>query len=289
MWRKRFVNGKTAAFFISVTFILFIVQQHHAQAGDQPLLTPSFFPFVANQPTLTPTATPDPNVTATPTSTPKPQATPIIQEEIDPMSLSKATLGQDEIHAWPFMLYVSEVVTITAVTTANTNLRLSLVDESETTLVETVADSGQVATIGQFTLLDIGSYQIHVRTEDGSPAEYVMMLLFSDSLNFIFQPIIAYGGMEAVNLPSFSEHFWHFAGSVGDQILITAVPDSNTDVFLELYGPNADRISAPFISVGTEGVTEELEFSLPENGLYSIRVGEWDFAAGSYELTLIEN
>ena len=83
-----------------------------------------------------------------------------------------------------------------------------------------------------------------------------------------------------------SEHFWHFAGLEGDQILITAAPDNATDVFLELYGPNAERLSPGFVSVGGSGVMEQLQWELPEDGLYSIRVGEWNFRAGTYTLTL---
>ena len=236
-----------------------------------------------------PSSTPDPNMTATFTPTPGAETRLIIQEEIEALSLSKNILGENEIHAWPFFVDVAEVVTVTAVTADDVALVISVVDEGGTVLAEEDVSAGEVAVIEQLDLLPPDPYLIHVKTEDGRSAEYALMLLFEDSLNFIFQPVIAYGTSENVNLPSSSEHFWHFTGSVGDQILITAVPDSSTDVFLELYGPNADLISAAFISVGTEGVTEELEFTLPEDGLYSIRVGEWDFAAGSYELTLTEN
>ncbi|MCB8944889.1 MAG: pre-peptidase C-terminal domain-containing protein [Ardenticatenaceae bacterium] len=240
--------------------------------------------------TPTPTITPDPNMTATPTPTPGGDARITIQEEIEAMSLSKNVLGQNEIHAWPFIIDGSEVVTITAVTTASsTDLLISIVDEERTILAEDNTGPNSPAVIGQFELNTAGPYLIYVQTQDGSPADYALMLLYADSLNFIFQPVIAYGADEVVNLPPVSEHFWHFAGNTGDQITITVDPDDTTNVFLELYGPDANRISNPFISSGGDGVTEVLEFTLPEDGLYSIRVGEWDFGAGSYELTLIES
>jgi hypothetical protein len=126
-----------------------------------------------------------------------------------------------------------------------------------------------------------------VKTAAGNPAEYALMLLFEDSLNFLFKPIITYGFEERdIALLSDSEHFWHFAGNQGDNILITADPDDATDVFLELYGPDADLISPSFLSAGDNGFTEQLQWELPEDGLYSIRVGEWNFAAGTYTLTL---
>jgi hypothetical protein len=90
-------------------------------------------------------------------------------------------------------------------------------------------------------------------------------------------------------MPQDSEHFWLFAGEDGDTLTITAVPNATTDVFLELYGPDATRISAPFINSGGDGVTEQLEFDLQETGLYAIRIGEWNFDPGSYQVSLNEN
>ena len=245
-----------------------------------------------NTPTpVTPTNTPDPNATATltPTPTPTGEARLTIQEQIDAGSLTKHRLETSEIHAWPFFVSTNEVVTVTAVTSADTNLVLSIVSEDGMTLAEDDAPSGEVVTIGPLNVTPPGPYLVHVEAEDGIPADYVLIMLFSDSLNFIFQPLIDYGASETIDLPATSEHFWHFVGNAGDQIHVTADPDDDTDVFLELYGTNADRISAPFISVGPNGVTEQLDFTLPEDGLYSIRVGEWNFAAGSYLLTLSQN
>ncbi len=257
---------------------------------DAPTGTPTAT-LAPGVPTNTPLPSPtlDLNTTATPTATPETETKLIIQEELEPISLSKNILGEDEIHAWPFSVEVTEMVTVTAVTADNVDLIISIVDETGTSLTTDDAPGGTVALIEQFELVPPGPYSVHVQTEDGSPAEYALILLFEDSLNFIFQPIIGYGASESMKLPADSEHFWHFVGRTGDQIAVTAVPDADTDVFLELYGPDADRISNPFISVGGNGVTEQIEFTLPEDGLYSIRVGEWNFAAGAYQLTLAEN
>ena len=238
---------------------------------------------------ITPTNTPDPNATATFTPTPGGTAGVTVKDELDSVELSKDILAADEIHAWPFFVSVSEVVTVTAITTADTTLLLSIVDEEGTTLVTEDAVAGEPAIISQFELEPPGPYLIYVEAEDGIPAEYALMLLFSDSLNFIFQPIIEYGASEMEDLPKRSEHFWHFVGTMGDRITVKAMPDATTDVFLELYGPDALRISAQFISAGGDGATEQLDFTLPQNGLYSIRVGEWDFNPGSYQLTLVKN
>ena len=258
--------------------------------GDAPTGTPTAT-LAPGIPTNTPLPSPtlDPNTTATPTATPGIESKLIIQDELEPISLSKNTLGEDEIHAWPFSVAVTEVVTVTAVTADDVDLIISIVDEAGTSLTADDAPGGAVALIEQFELVPPGPYSVHVQTEDGIPAEYALILLFEDSLNFIFQPIIGYGASESMELPADSEHFWHFVGRTGDQISVTAVPDTVTDVFLELYGPDADRISNPFISVGGNGVTEQIEFTLPQDGLYSIRVGEWNFAAGTYQLTLTDN
>ena len=264
----------------------------NGEPAPGPTPTPTFGP---GTPTLTPdpnataTPTPDPNATATSTSTPGTGTNIIIKEDLETESLNKDTLAANQIHAWPITLFgTDEVVTVTATTADNANLVLAIVNEAGNSLVE-VNNSGMggVETIGQFTLSAPGPYLVHVKTEFGNPAEYALMLLYADSLNFIFKPIITYGFEERdVVLPSDSEHFWHFAGSEGDNILITADPDDATDVFLELYGPDAERLGPGFISVGDNGFMEQLEWQLPEDGLYSIRVGEWNFAAGTYTLTL---
>jgi hypothetical protein len=257
--------------------------------------TPTFGP---GTPTLTPdpnaTATPttDPNATATQTATPGAGGNIVVKEALETESLNKDTLAANEIHAWPITLFgTNEVVTVTAVTADDANLVLAIVDEDGDSLIE-VNDSGVsgVETIGQFPLSVPGPYAVHVKTVNGNPAEYALMLLFEDSLNFIFKPIITYGFEErTVLLSADSEHFWNFAGNGGDTILIVADPDDSTDVFLEIYGPDANLISPAFISVGGNGVTEQLQWNLPEDGLYSIRVGEWNFAAGSYLFSLDEN
>ena len=246
-------------------------------------------PTVTPNPNATATSTPDPNATVTLTPTPGTGSNVVIKEDLEPESLNKETLAANEIHAWPIVLLGSdEVVTITATTADNANLVLAIVDEAGNSLIE-VNNSGVggVETISQFALSQPGPYLAHVKTVNGTPAEYALMLLFADSLNFIFRPVITYG-FEGRNvmLPEYSEHFWHFAGLEGDQILITAAPDNTTDVFLELYGPNAERLSPGFVSVGGSGVMEQLQWDLPEDGLYSIRIGEWNFRAGTYTLTL---
>jgi hypothetical protein len=246
-------------------------------------------PTLTPDPNATATPTPNPNATATSTATPGAGSNIVLKEELETESLNKDTLAPNQIHAWPITLFsTNETVTVTATTADNANLILAIVDEAGTTLVE-VNNSGVggVETIPQFALSAPGPYLVHVKTAAGNPAEYALMLLFEDSLNFLFKPIITYGFEERdIALLSDSEHFWHFAGNQGDNILITADPDDATDVFLELYGPDADLISPSFLSAGDNGFTEQLQWELPEDGLYSIRVGEWNFAAGTYTLTL---
>jgi hypothetical protein len=251
-------------------------------SAQSPTPSPTFGPG-------TPTLTPDPNATATSTATPGTGTTVVVKEELETESLNKESLAANEIHAWPIILFDrDEVVTVTATTADNANLILAIVDEAGNTLVE-VNNSGVggVETIGQFDLSLPGPYLVHVKTAGGTPAEYALMLLFFDSYRFIFKPVITYGFEEGnVILPTDTDHFWHFAGREGENILITADPDDTTDVFLELYGPDAELLSPSFITAGGNGFMEQLEWELPEDGLYSIRVGEYNFAAGTYTLTL---
>jgi hypothetical protein len=255
--------------------------------GPSPTVTPTRDP---NAPTPTTTPTLDPSA-PTPTVTSTPSANNIADMgDIGEQELSVDTLEAGETHSWSFTVLSGEIITVSTGTIDNADLILAIVDDSGTVLhLQNNAGVGGIETIGSFALNAAGVYQIYVSAAGGQSAEYALMLLFSDSLNFIFRGIIEYGDTETGMMPQDSEHFWLFAGEDGDTLTITAVPNATTDVFLELYGPDATRISAPFINSGGDGVTEQLEFDLQETGLYAIRIGEWNFDPGSYQVSLNEN
>lgn len=86
------------------------------------------------------------------------------------------------------------------------------------------------------------------------------------------QPI-EYGQKVRATLPTGSEALWEFAGTAGDIVLLAAVAGDpvQMDMFLELFGPNAEQLTSDDDS-GGEGDAAIMGFSLPVDGYYTIRV-----------------
>ncbi|MDL1902727.1 hypothetical protein FBR02_18395 [Anaerolineae bacterium CFX9] len=78
---------------------------------------------------------------------------------------------------------------------------------------------------------------------------------------------------------------WVFNGRRGD-ILRINVNDNNgsTDPTVALYGPDNTQIA--FDDDGGEGLNSQLEFTLPNDGPYTILVGTFFGGDGSYQMTL---
>jgi hypothetical protein len=247
------------------------------------------------QATPTPTPTPDENgaeATATPTPDPDAAADPgtvVEKGELISGELFGGRLDAGEVHWWRFAIEESDFLTVTAVANQG-NLILVLLDEEANTLHEqNDAPAQAVESILNFELDEPGDYILEVRTDDNVTADYGLLFMLSDSYTFVMFGLINYDQQRPnIILEADSDHVWHFAGTAGDQITVLATPQDDMDPFLELYGPDGELIS-DFIDEGVAGEAEELVFTLPETGLYAIRLGEIDFEAGLYTIRLTRN
>ncbi|RMG96520.1 MAG: hypothetical protein D6706_10075, partial [Chloroflexi bacterium] len=167
---------------------------------------------------------------------------------------------------------------------------ISIIDPNGATILEqNNAPAGEVERIEGLPLTIIGQYQIHVRTANGSMTDYAIMYLDDSAYTFVFMGILTYGETRSnITLPEENDHFWHFYGTAGENITINITPGADGDVFLELYAPSTDKISG-FVDDGLMGEAEQYSTTLPETGIYSIRTGEFDFAATTYTITLLRN
>ena len=149
--------------------------------------------------------------------------------------------------------------------------------------------AGQVETVQNFALTAVGEYKIRVYANGRNATDYAIMITSSESYTFIFRGVMEYGDLQEATSKANNDHFWHFRGQEGDVISINLSPMDESDLFLELYGPDAERISE-FIDDGTSGEAESIvDFVLPATGLYSIRIGEFDFLSATYEIELLSN
>ncbi len=296
MWRKMFLNRKTAvkimflAGFVAFTFI--IIQQNRLQAGDDPILTPSFLPIIVKQPTLTPTptATATATNTPTPTSTSTPTATPIPvlnQGGVLTETLVAGSVDDSAIHSWTFLLPQNDFVTIQVGADFGADMVISVRDVNNNVVAEQNNHAaGDVEEIVGLNLAS-GTYNIYLFTANVADADYAMMVRDSTSANIDFQDIIAYSDVRLGVLDTDTSHFWHFSGSNGQLARICVLPVSPAaDLRLRLYDPGANEIAN---SIGTTpGQLRTITFPISTTGLYSLHIWDVNGSSGNYELRLTE-
>jgi hypothetical protein len=203
--------------------------------------------------------------------------------------LAATRLEANQIHEWLYEVTASEAITVSAVS-ADADLIITLLNPSGQQISETNNfAAGQVELLQNFTLSDEGEYKIRIRTSNGGATDYAIMITSSESYTFVFRGVLQYGDLEQATSKAKNDHFWHFYGQEDDVITINLTPQGSSDLFMELYGPDAERISQ-FIDDGNPGEAESLaDFTLPATGIYSIRIGEYDFQPTTYQIELLGN
>ncbi|MCA9937773.1 MAG: PPC domain-containing protein [Anaerolineales bacterium] len=265
-------------------------------------------PPVGLSPTATVTPTPNPNNTPTPTATTGPSPTPTPTATTGPSPTPTATVSgnlvdkgsleaQDlviEILAagltdqWSFVVDNTDVLTINVDAPVDMNMVVTVLDGNNNVIKTQDNATGGAPEIVVTELPGAGTYFIRVNEATGQSGSYSMILQDSGAYPFIFQGTLVYGDAESALIVPNSDHFWHFMGNQGDSIAILVAPNDNeSDVFFELFGPDATDLLGEPVDDGGAGVPEFLiSFTLPETGFYAIHVGEYNFAAADYSISL---
>ena len=272
-------------------------------------LTISLTPDPTIQSTITPvftgtfTPTPDKNVTATQastpgneTNTPGPTGTSTPQSQgqnfndkgsIDYEDLKIGTLQAGKPDQWTLAVDTADSITVTVAPASNANILITIIDENGAKIVDAhnLSAGGQVETIKELSITTPGLYEIYIDTEPAVETHYALMAMNSDSYSFAFMGTLVPSSPKNDTLVPDNDHFWFFPLSVGNKINLRVTPNGQADPYLELYDPQGSRILT--IDDSGTGETEVLEnYEALLNGMYSIRVGEFDFAAMSYEILL---
>lgn len=272
------------------------------QAAGTPTFTPTFTftpnPNETATPTLTATATvtPDPRATQTPTATAGPSATPtatvpgnlVDKGALETQDLAVETMAAGEIHQWQFVVDSSDVLTVNVASPVLMDMVVTVLDGNNNVLQTQNNANNGAPEIVVTNLPGAGTYLIRISEAAGLAGSYSMILQDSESYAFIFKGTLEYGDAEQALMVAQSDHFWHFLGNEGDDIAILVAPnDNNTDIFFELYGPDATELLDEPVDDGDAGFPEFLiGFVLPETGFYAIRIGEFTFGAGDYAVSL---
>lgn len=243
-----------------------------------PILTNTFYlPYVVNE---------------NKAETPAPAPPPFIladRGQIVPEELKADSLNAHEVHSRTFTTTVSQTIRLQVATDLETDATIVVVDENGTAVTgQNLAPTGEVEALLDLSLPQAGRYHVHVHAPDGTPGYYAMMLLDGDSYSFLFQGTLNYGSSAGVSLAAETDHFWHFSGNAGETVTVTIVPGNNEDMFIELYDPTGNWLG-DFVDETGAGETESHTYTLPSSGLYSVRTGEFDFRAGSYQVQLSQN
>lgn len=270
-------------------------------AGSSPTATPAGNPTTtatptsASSPTATPTAgniPPTNTPTRAPTQPPLPTATPstnyllVEKGSFDAEDLIAGFLDFNEMHSWRFIVGPSELITVSVAADPAVDVILSVTDAAGNQLWEqNQFPAGEIEQISQLSLSDAGEYQVRIRAVGGNPGSYVAMMLQRDSYRFVSQDILVYGDEVDRLLDAESDHFWYFFGNAGNSVTITVVPNDNGDLFLEVYDPDGINLGG-FVDDGAGGEQETTSLVLPDTGMYSIRVGEFEFLPSSYKIML---
>ncbi len=245
-------------------------------------------------PLPTNTMTPLPTVTTAAAGAPTATATspavnlvvnqgPVVETE-----MVGAPLAPNQTHSWDFTIDSSAVITVNVAASSSLDIVISIFNQQGTPIIQqNIAAPGQIERISALQLPSPGDYQITIRAAQGNSGHYAMMFLLQDSYNFVGKGILSLNEEANSTLEASSDHFWFFEGQAGDIVSIVAIPEDSSNLFLELYDPDGEEISG-FVNDHPGGQQEQIsQFTLPDAGIYSIRIGEYDFAESSYQIRLL--
>ncbi len=243
---------------------------------------------------------PDLPTTVTPTSTSSSTHTPlatatvnapstIFQMALDVSSIETGNLGVNEVHRWTHEITSTKQLTVNLASDHLLDLMVSIVDPAGHILIQQNDATGQEPEIlGSITLMDPGVYDILVSSPSGEPGYYAILINDDDSYPFLFQGTLLVEDTEQAMMAAETDHFWHFAGTSGQIISLSIIPFDNSDLFLNLFGTDGTSLIR-FHDETTSGETEQLiSYVLPDTGIYSLRVGEYNFGQAEYEIFLTD-
>jgi hypothetical protein len=236
-------------------------------------------------PTASPTAA---DGTETPTATATLSAQDVVVKgQLDYEDLIMGELAAGSVDAWNVTVVGSESITVTVSPTLSENVIVSVLDADGQPIVnrQDRASAGQVELIQNINVADTDSIQIQIAADPANQVDYALMVLDEMSYNFAFQGPLEPGIQRTGSLDPDEDHFWFFSASDGENVNLRVTPNGDTDVYVELFGPDSTRIE--IIDEDNSGIAETLEnYSILDTGLYGIRVGEFDFGSMSYQIII---
>jgi hypothetical protein len=210
---------------------------------------------------------------------------PIPKGQLDYEDLMMSSLESGAVDSWTTTIDSSNFLTITVAPASAANMLISVLDGNDQIIVDSQnqAPAGEVEAITNLSLTEPGSYQIQIATDPAEQTDYALMVLDSNSYDFRFRGTLTPGEQRTDSLSADSDHFWFFSASDGETISMQVTPYEDADAYVGLYGTDGSRLLT--LDNGDNGEAEILDnHSILATGMYAIRVGEFDFAAMSYQI-----
>lgn len=255
------------------------------------LATPTFSANLTQtvQPNGSPSPTPggSATVTVTPGASATPSGALVDKGNLDPEDLTISTLGAGTIDRWQLNLSAGDAITITVAPASTADIVFSVLDSGGVSLVseQNLAAAGEVETVTNLNITDPGIHDLRIRTEQGTQTDYALMIMDADSYSFIFRGTLPENSTRSDALAADNDHFWFFTAQGGESISFSITPESGKDPYIELYDPGGARMRT--IDDSGESEVESVDnFTLPDSGMYGIRVAEFDFLPMSYQIVL---
>jgi hypothetical protein len=181
----------------------------------------------------------------------------------------------------------ARTITLTVAPGTMVDLVLSVIDEDGTVVVDNqnLSPAGEVETIANLSIAGEKTYEVLISTVQGEGTDYALMLLDQDSYNFVFRGTFFDTGSQNDSLPEETDHFWFFNALGGNSVSFTIAPVGDGDAYVELFGPDGQRMLT--LDENGAGEPESLEnYTVLDSGLYGIRVGEFDFLPMDYQISV---
>ncbi len=271
-------------------------------ATTPPSVSPTFDPLA---PTPTPSGTPDltttPAGSLTPTVTGTPP-TPAVTGTGAPGTLGQAfdlfeieeflgasTLEAGRYDSWSAELTADSEFSVYAIAPAPADIVLSLVRDGQPIVDrQNTSPAGAPEVLRVSNLPGDDEYEIQVATQGGAATQYAIIANFDPELPLTFSGFVAPGSPRSgVQVPVDNTHFWFFIANAGDQLTITVTPDSASDPYIELYGP--DGLDIDSMDEGFEGDVEVLTVDLTDTGMHAIAITDVVGVNMTYSLSITLN
>jgi hypothetical protein len=195
------------------------------------------------------------------------------------------SLGAGETHSWTIEIYEEDVYDVKVIAPLPADIVLSLWRDGQP-----VINRQNQAPPGTTEVMSIsgqpeGTYQIHIQTEAGRSADYIMLLSIPDDYELDLRGFLAPGApRNNINLPEEMIHYWVFTAAAGNRITLTVTPDAGSDPYLTLYGPGAIYIDE--MGESEIGEAEVMEYTVETSGLHIVTVENLELSPMVYTILL---